>query len=109
MEPICGLEYMDWLENDGALGVEPDEDMKKLYDLTQQFKVLLPGTPEYLKVGEDIGDIHMKNMYIIGLLGPAPAPMIVHNRLGNFVPPLVTVFEYFREYPYRPDQWYIKE
>ena len=51
----------------------------------------------------------MRNMYIIGVLGPAPAPMIVHNRLGNFMAPKLTVFEYFREYPYRPDQWYIKE
>lgn len=109
LEPICGLEYQAWLETDGAEGTEPPEDMKKLYVLTMQFKTLMPGTPEYIAVGQEIGDIHMENMYIIGLRGPAPAPMIVHNRLGNKVPTLVTGFEFFREYPYRPDQWYIKE
>ena len=109
LEPICGLEYKEWLDSDGASGTEPPEDMKKLYDLTQQFKVLLPGTPEYVKVGQEIGDIHMENMYIIGLLGPSPAPMLVNNRLGNFTPSKVTCFEFFREYPYRPDQWFIKE
>jgi len=109
LEPLCGLEYKDWLESDGAEGTEPPADMKKLYELTQEFKTLLPGTPEYIKVGQEIGDIHMTNMYTIGILGPTPPVMIVHNRLGNFMPSKVTVFEYFREYPYRPDQWYIKE
>ncbi len=109
LEPICGLEYGVWLTTDGASGVEPPADMKRLYELTEEFKTLLPGTSEYVKVGQEIGDIHMTNMYIIGILGPAPAPMIVHNRLGNFIPAPVTGFEFFREYPFRPDQWYIIE
>jgi peptide/nickel transport system substrate-binding protein len=109
LEPICGMEYKEWLVSDGANGTEPPEDMKRLYELTQEFKTLLPGTPEYVKVGQEIGDIHMINKWVIGIIGPAPATMIVHNRLGNFMPSLITCFEIFREYPYRPDQWYIKE
>ena len=109
LEPICGLEYQAWLTSDGAAGVEPDADMKRLYELTEEFKTLLPGTPRYAEVGQEIGDIHMTNMYIIGILGPSPAPMVVSNRLGNFIPAPVTGFEFFREYPFRPDQWYIME
>jgi peptide/nickel transport system substrate-binding protein len=76
--------------------------------LTEKFKTLLPGSDEYVKVGQEIGDIHMKNLFLIGILGPSPSVTIAKNRLGNFVPPLVTAFEFYRTYPYRPDQWYIQ-
>jgi peptide/nickel transport system substrate-binding protein len=109
LEPQCGLSYLEWYKSGGQSGEEPPEDMKRLYELTEKFKTLLPGSDEYVKVGQEIGDIHMKNLFLIGILGPSPSVTIAKNRLGNFVPPLVTAFEFYRAYPYRPDQWYIKE
>jgi len=109
LEPQCGLSYLEWYKTDGATGEEPPADMKRLFELTEQFKSALPGTEEYIKIGQEIGDIHMRNMFLIGFLGPTPSVSVVRNRLGNYIPPLVTAFEYYREYPYRPDQWYIIE
>ncbi len=108
LEPQCGLPYYEWLKSDGATGEEPPADMKALYDLTNQWKVTLPGSADYIKLGQEIGDIHSKNMYLIGIIGPAPSVMIVKNRLVNFVLPTVTAFEFYREYPFRPDQWFLK-
>jgi peptide/nickel transport system substrate-binding protein len=109
LEPQCGLKYLDWYKTGGAEGEEPPEDMKRLYELTEQFKQALPGTDEYIKIGQEIGDIHSKNMYLIGIIGPAPSVQIANNRLGNYIPAKISAFEFYREYPYRPDQWFIKE
>jgi peptide/nickel transport system substrate-binding protein len=109
LEPQCGLPYLEWYKTNGAKGEEPPEDMKRLYELTEQFKVALPGTPEYIKIGQEIGDIHSKNMYMIGIIGPAPSVQIGSNRLGNYIPAKISAFEFYREYPYRPDQWFIKQ
>ena len=108
LEPQCGLSYLEWFKSGGTTGEEPPADMKLLYELTEQFKVALPGTPEYIKIGQEIGDIHSKNMFMIGILGPAPSVQIGNNRIGNYIPAKVSAFEFYREYPYRPDQWFIK-
>jgi len=108
LEPQCGLSYLEWYKSDGATGEEPPEDMKRLFELTEQFKTLLPGTDEYIKVGQEIGDIHMKNLFIIGIIGPSPVVMIMKNRVSNLVPIEVSGFEFFREYPVHPEQWFIK-
>jgi peptide/nickel transport system substrate-binding protein len=109
LEPQCGLDYYQWQQSGGTTGIEPPADMKRLFELTEQFKSALPGSDEYIKIGQEIGDIHSRNMYLVGIMGPAPSVLVAHNRLANFVPPLVSAFEYYREYPYRPDQWFIKE
>jgi peptide/nickel transport system substrate-binding protein len=109
LEPQCGLKYLEWYKTGGASGEEPSEDMKRLYELTDQFKQSLPGTDEYVKLGQEIGDIHSRNMYLIGIIGPTPSVQIASNRIGNYVPAKISAFEFYREYPYRPDQWFIKE
>lgn len=108
LEPQCGLSYLEWYKSGGQKGEEPPPDMKRLFDLTEKFKTLLPGSDEYVKVGQEIGDIHMRNLFLIGILGPAPVVLIAKNRLGNFVPVKISGFEFYRNYPVRPDQWYIK-
>ncbi len=109
LEPLCGLPFFEWLKTGGTAGEEPTQDMKTLYDLANLFKTLLPGTDEYIKTGQQIGDIFMKNMWSIGITGPTPVVLIAKDRLGNFVPVSVSGFEYYREYPTRPDQWYVIE
>jgi len=109
LEPQFGISWMEWYESDGATGEEPPEDVKKLWELTAEFKTLLPGTPEYVEVGQAIGDIHMNNVFLIGILGPSPSPMIMKNRVGNLVQISVTGFEFFRQYPVHPEQWFIKQ
>jgi peptide/nickel transport system substrate-binding protein len=108
LEPQFGLSWAEWLKTNGASGEEPPADVKRLYELTAQFKTLLPGSAEYIKVGQEIGDIHMKNMFLIGILGASPVVLVGKDRVGNFVPVTVSGFEFYREYPVRPDQWYVK-
>ncbi|MGB7877016.1 MAG: ABC transporter substrate-binding protein [Anaerolineales bacterium] len=108
LEPQFGISWMEWHESDGTKGEEPPEDVKRLWELTAEFKTLLPGTPEYIQAGQEIGDIHMQNVFLIGIVGPTPAPLIMHNRVGNLVPIEVTGFEFFREYPVHPEQWFVK-
>jgi peptide/nickel transport system substrate-binding protein len=109
LEPQFGISWMEWHESNGEKGEEPPEDVKLLWELTDKFKTLLPGSPEYIETGQEIGDIHMRNVFLIGIIGPTPAPMIMRNRVGNLVPLEVTGFEFYREYPVHPEQWFVKE
>ncbi len=109
LEPQCGLPYLEWQKSGGASGEEPPADIKRLFELTEQFKSARPGSDEYIKIGQEIGDIHSKNMFMIGVLGAQPAVEIARDRLGNFYPPQGPNGQFFLDYPYKPDQWYIKE
>jgi hypothetical protein len=51
----------------------------------------------------------MENIYLIGIIGPSPVVMIMKNRVGNLVTVKVSGFEFYREYPVHPEQWYIKD
>lgn len=108
LEPITGQLWADWVASDGANGVEPSDDVKRLFELTAQFKMSLPGSEEYIKAGQEIGDIHMKNIWLIGVISSPPSVMIHKDRLANFSPMKITAFEFYRFYPYRPDQWFLK-
>lgn len=108
LEPITGQAWADWVASNGSKGIEPPDDVKRLFELTAKFKVSLPGSEEYIKTGQEIGDIHMKNMWLIGVISSPPSVMITKDRLANFSPMKITAFEFYRFYPYRPDQWFIK-
>jgi len=109
LEEVCGASWADWMATNGAEGEEPSDVIKELYALTDQFKTSIPGTDEYVEVAQKIGDIHADNLWVIGLLTASPSVTIFNDRIQNNPPIKITVFDFYRMYPYRPDQWYIQE
>ena len=54
--------------------------------------------------------LNLENMTIIGTIGELPKPVVVSNRLHNVQADMPTVhFNFGYNYPFRGDQWYIKE
>ncbi len=108
LEPICGGPWAEWHETNGASGVEPPDDIKTLWDLTDEWKSTPPTDPRYAELGQQIVEIHRAHFFLIGLVSSTPETTIVSRNLGNVVDWKIQAFEYYRTYPQRTDQWYFK-
>ncbi len=106
-----GIAYLwdEWVRSDGATGIEPPADALSLYDLAAQFQQHPLGTSESDALGGQIIDIHVNNLWKIGIAGNVKQPIIHTNRLGNFGPYTVVSYDYYRAYPMIPAQWFISE
>ena len=107
--PGSGFEWATWVNSGGAEGIEPPEDVKKLYDLATEFVTYPLGSEESNRVGKEIVDLHVKNLWKIGIVGNILAPSIHHNNLGNYQTFTAVTYDYYWAYPYRPFQWFLRE
>lgn len=107
--PGNGFLWASWIASDGADGIEPPEDALALVDLSEEFLRVPLGSDESNAVGEQIVDIHVANLWKIGTVGNIPVPVIQHNTLANFVPFTANTYDFYRSYPFRPQQWYFSE
>ncbi len=104
-----GVQWDQWVESDGAEGIEPPDDVKMLYDLAEEWKSYPLGSAENSRVGTEIIKIFADNFFEIGIVGEVPSPVYISNRIGNFKEFTVKSGDYYWAYPYRPTQWFIKE
>jgi len=107
--PGTGFEWAAWVASDGKEGTEPPDDVKRLYELVQEFMKYPLGSEESNRLGKEIVDIHVKNLWKIGVVGNIKSPYIYKNVLGNFKPLTAKTYDYYWVYPYRPFQWFFKE
>jgi peptide/nickel transport system substrate-binding protein len=108
LEPLFGAPWVEWHNTNGKQGIEPPSDIKPLWDLTDKWKSSLPGSADYVSLGQQLVQIQMDRGMIIGTITSPPAVTIVSRKLGNVPQLKVNAFEYYRTYPYRTDQWYFK-
>jgi peptide/nickel transport system substrate-binding protein len=103
-----GVAYLwaEWVDSDGATGIEPPADALELYDLSAQFQQVPLGSAESDAIGAQIVDIHVDNLWKIGIAGNVKTPIIHHNTMGNFGPYTVVSYDYYRCYPMIPAQWF---
>ena len=103
-----GIPWHEWVSSKGAKGIEPPEDIKRLYDLAIKFKSYPFGSADSNRIGREVVKIHAENLINIGVVGGTPTPVYVHNRIGNFGGFEMAGYPYYWSYPFRPVQWYIK-
>lgn len=107
--PGNGFAWAAWKQSDGAEGIEPPDDVKKLYELAEQFLQYPLGTDESNRIGSEIVDLHQANLFKIGTVGNILGPVMHRNDLGNFQSYTAKTYDYYWAYPYRPNQWFIKQ
>lgn len=109
LEPLFGAPWVEWRNSEGAQGIEPPDDIKPLWDLTDQWKSSLPGSDDYVSLGQQLAQAQIDRGMIIGTITSAPVITIVSRRLENVPQLSINAFEYYRTYPYRTDQWFFTE
>jgi len=101
--------WAEWMRTAGASGIEPPAEVKQLYDLVAQFQQQPLGSEESSRLGKEIVDLHVNNLWKIGLAGDIKTPVIHHNNLGNWGEYRVKTYDYYWSSPYRPFQWFLTE
>ncbi len=107
--PLVGVQWRDWMNSSGASGEEPPVWAKRLFELSEVWKTVLPGSDDYMKIGAEMVRINLDNMVIIGSVANLPGPTVVSNKLRNVTQWTVQNYNYGRTYPFRADQWYFAE
>lgn len=107
-EHRTGMLWGEWLDSDGANGVEPPEFAKQLAADIDAFQSAVPGTDTSNALGENLVKNFVENMVMIGTV-KAPEPVYASNNLKNFTEFKTWSYEYYRTYPYRATQWWLDE
>ncbi len=105
---IMGTPWMDWKDSGGTSGEEPPSWVKRLWEIADEFKTVVPSSERYMELGKEIIAINLQNLVVIGTLGKIPLITVVSNRLGNVDEWKINSTLYSCTYPYKPEQWYIK-
>ena len=103
-----GMLWAEWVDSNGAQGVEPPAYVKELITDINAFQSADQSSAEFKTIGERMVKNMVENMLFIGTVN-APAPMIHHNNLNNFTSFQTHSYEYYRTYPYRATQWWLDE
>jgi len=105
---VMGKPWMDWKTSDGKSGEEPPSWVKRLWEIADEFKTVVPGSGRYMELGKEIIAINLQNLAVISILGKIPLITVVSNRLGNVHEWKINSTNNSCTYPYKPEQWYIK-
>jgi peptide/nickel transport system substrate-binding protein len=80
---LWGKPWRDYFISGGKAGVEPPFEAKELFDAYGAWQQTELGTPENQAAGVVVHDLIAKNLWVIGIIGEGPQPVIVKNNLKN--------------------------
>jgi len=103
-----GMLWAEWIDSDGAQGVEPPEYVKQMIADIDAFQSAPAGSDDSNMLGARLVENMVSNLLFIGTV-QSPAPIYHNNDLKNFVEFKTQSYEYYRTTPYRPDQWFLDE
>ena len=107
-QQMTGLPWQQWYASNGREGEEPPADVKRLFDLVEQWKVTVPGSETYIKLGKEMMKINLDNLFLIGTVGEIPGPTVVSKKLSNVPQFTVQSSDFTRALPFRVEQWFYK-
>lgn len=103
-----GMLWAEWMDSDGANGVEPPAWVKEMAKDIDAFQSSPPGSSEAAEIGAKLAADMVSNLLFIGTVS-APAPIYSRNALKNMTEFKTWSYEYYRTYPYRAPQWWLED
>jgi peptide/nickel transport system substrate-binding protein len=107
--PGTGFAWAAWKTSSGKEGIEPPGDVKALYQQAEKFIQYPMGSEMSNQIGQEIMDLHVRNLWKIGTVGNIVNPIVHRNDLANFKKFQAKTYDYYWTYPYRSFQWYLKQ
>ena len=97
-----------YYKTDGRLGEEPPPIMKELVHYADEMRMTTQ--PAYrLEMGKKLLASAAENLWVIGIIGLAPHPVVVSKRLKNVLPNGFWGWDNRRTLAYHPATWYFDE
>ena len=103
-----GMLWAEWVDSEGASGVEPPQWVKDMISDINAFQSAVPGSQEQAEIGSKLATAMAENLPFIGTV-QAPNVIYHRNALKNFAEFQTQSYEYYRTFPYLPVQWYLDE
>lgn len=103
-----GMLWAEYIDSKGTKGVKPPAYVDEMRADIDAFQSVEAGTPESDKIGARLVKNMTGNLLFIGTV-QAPNPIYHRNALKNFPDFKTWSYEYYRTYPYRPQQWFFDE
>lgn len=103
-----GMLWAEWVDSNGASGVEPPEYVKTLMTDINTLQSTPAGSDEFKAIANRMVAAMVENVLFIGT-ALTPDPIYANNKLKNFPEFKTASYEYYRTYPYRGAQWYLEE
>ena len=103
-----GMLWAEWVDSDGASGVEPPDYVKQMIADIDAFQSSPAGSAKSDALGARMVENMVSNLLFIGVI-QAPAPIYHRNALKNFHSFTTHSYEYYRAYPYRGVQWFLDD
>ncbi|MEM7426131.1 MAG: ABC transporter substrate-binding protein [Pseudomonadota bacterium] len=100
-----GMLWAEYVDSNGTKGVKPPEYVTQLIEDINAFQSAPAGSDEFKKRGQRMVANLVGNLLFIGT-ALTPEPIYHRNALKNFVEFKTASYEYYRTFPYRPQQWY---
>jgi peptide/nickel transport system substrate-binding protein len=95
-----------WMETGGEEGQEPPAEVKRLFEIGNEFKVTVD--PEKrLALGQELWQMQADNLWHIGTVGMPPYPVIVKEYLRNV--PETGLWSSLWLHRYHPEQFFLKK
>lgn len=105
----AGTLWRQWWDSDGAEGEEPPADVQRLFAIQEELANVPVGSAPFDELLAEAIAIHQDNLFLIGVVGDLPKPIIVNNRLGNFPADRIPFYgPYWHMFPYRPWQFFLE-
>ena len=103
-----GMLWAEYIASNGADGIKPPDYVYQIIADIGKFQSTRAGTPESDAIGARLVENMTGNLLFIGTV-LAPAPVYHRNVLKNFTEFKTWSYEYYRTFPYRPQQWFLTE
>ena len=100
--------WEQWINSNGAEGMEPPAWVAKMRDKITEWQQYAPGSEDSNRLGRELIQMQLDSFLFIGTV-QAPNPVYHSNKLKNFEEPKTWSYEYYRMYPYRPQQWFLTD
>ena len=105
--PVAAYPWGQWYHSGGTEGEEPPDEIKRLFEITDQWLAARPGTPEYEAASNELLTLNVRGMYLFGTVSNPPVVVAVNNRIGNV--PEKSYFLLSAAEPFNMDTLYIKQ
>lgn len=78
--------WRDYFISGGKAGLEPPAEAMELFEAYGAWQQTVMGTTEYKAAAKKVYDLIAQNLYVIGIIGESPQPVIIKNNLKNVFP-----------------------
>lgn len=106
IRPAMG--WAEYVSSNGAAGVEPPAWAQDVMTDLATYQSSVPGSEASNAAAAGMVEKMTGNMLILGTV-LAPAPIYFDKDLKNVPEFKTSSYEYYRTYPYRPQQWFLAE